>query len=383
MPGLVIDGVAHDIPGLIVRSWLDDKRLTRSPRDGKPRSTKWVRMIINHTTKGIPGGKNHTPQHLIPGAGPAGKEFDVAEFWFNDPQASGAHCVVGRDGAVGQLADLFRTLMWHAMGASPYSIGNELYQEANAGIYEAVLDAAVILIEWQCRLLGIQRQIHLPYRNAPLKRLSTTPRAMTGVFGHRDQTSRRGPGDPGHLLMERLEAAGFEVFDFSKNEDRKVWAGRQAMLGVDDDGLPGPQTNHALRERGYPYGLWTLGEVTEPEPEIPDFIGILCRSLGCYTPERIEAAAEAEAEAVTPAESIEPPKPYGLKFLTPAAPVAAEPYTLAPATTLSPTVDEPEPEPEVAAAEPDVCSKCYGVYCDGTCDEEEPEVAAARMAAEE
>ena len=87
-------------------------------------------------------------------------------------QIEGAHCVVGRDGDVGQLADLFLTLMWHATGASPYSVGNELYQELDASIYEAVLDAAVVLIEWQCRLLGIQRQIHLPYRGGKIKSMA-------------------------------------------------------------------------------------------------------------------------------------------------------------------------------------------------------------------
>ncbi len=86
---------------------------------------------------------------------------------------------------------------------------------------------------------------------------------MVGVYGHREVSDDRGEGDPGDAIFERLLQAGYERYDFDKQEDIAVWKARQAelnqqlgiSLGV--DGVPGVQTVIALIQAGRPHGLWT------------------------------------------------------------------------------------------------------------------------------
>lgn len=272
MPGLIINDKEVLVPGLKILNWRDDKRLARGPEDGTRRNTKWVRNIILHTTKGIPGGKlSHVPQKIVPGGRDMGKEFSVAKFWSGDPRQSGAHIVIDTDGSIGCLADLKTIAMYHAGNRSlnHTSIGIEIYQLGDGTIYQDSLDACVKLVEFLCRHFGIQRQIHWPYRGRPTKRLQAGGSRSVGVFGHRDLTRRRGKGDPGDAIMEQLMAVGFESFDLDQNEDKNVWKQRQEDLGLKPDGVPGPHTVEVLKENNYLYGLWTLGRVL-PEPPVAE-----------------------------------------------------------------------------------------------------------------
>jgi hypothetical protein len=58
--------------------------------------------------------------------------------------------------------------------------------------------------------------------------------------------------------------AGYEKFDFDKNEDKKVWMKRQKEYNLIEDGFPGPATAAALNELGYKHGLW----IERPEIQI-------------------------------------------------------------------------------------------------------------------
>lgn len=282
MGGIVIDGEQVEVPGFESKSWLDDPELRRSGEDGRKRRTRWVRSIIVHTTKGIPGGRNKTAQKLLKGGKDQGKELAVARFWSRSKLSSGAHLIIDTDGSIGCIADLRTEAMFHATQLNDNSIGIEIYQEADAGIYEQSLASCVALIEVLCRAFGIQRQFHAPYRG-PFSRMMKPNNGddCVGVFGHRDLTNNRGSGDPGDFIFEHLEGAGFERFNFDDDEDKDIWKERQELLGLRPDGIPGPQTVNALKEAGYRNGLWTLGKA-ELEVEDPlDVKSYLCKCLGC------------------------------------------------------------------------------------------------------
>jgi hypothetical protein len=265
MPGVVIDGVQTDVPGLRVASWFDDPRLRlrvgqpRAANDGRPRQTRWIRSIVLHTTKGIPGGKDLRPQVIRPGRGPAGMHAeDVARWWASSELCSGAHLVCDFDGTWVCLADLATECAYHATTINDVSIGIEICQGAQAELYDGQLDAVVTMVDFLTARFGIQRQIPDAY-TGPIPRLERGGADCVGVFGHRDQTGNRGRGDPGDAIMARLAAAGYERFDFRAGADQVAWRQRQQQLGppVVVDGVPGPATVTALAQAGYPHGLWT------------------------------------------------------------------------------------------------------------------------------
>lgn len=256
MRGLLIGGALHEVPGVECLSpgagspsWL---RL--APGDYCQRKTKWVRQIVAHTTKGI------APQTIRPGKGAGGKDRVVAEFWRGDPNHSAAHIVVDTDGSVACLADLATICAYHATTANDWSVGIEMYQESDGGVYEATLASTVAVCRTICDVLGIPYQMHhAAYRNAPVERLVPGGRDCVGIYGHRDQTDRRGLGDPGGAIYARLRADGCEGFDFGRREDLDKWIGRQQKLRamgehVDVDGICGPGTMAAMRRRGIKRG---------------------------------------------------------------------------------------------------------------------------------
>jgi hypothetical protein len=254
--GLLVGGLLHQVLGLDIMSpgagsppWLK-----LDPRDYRPRRTPWVRQLILHTTKGI------HPQYVRAGRGPNGRDKVVAEFWRKDPEHSGAHIVIDSDGSVACLADLATVCAYHATSSNDWSVGIEVYQEADGGIYEAALLALDLLAPAICEILAIPFQIPIDrYANAPIERMLDGGPGCVGVFGHRNNTSRRGRGDPGDEVYRRLIAVGAEGFDFGRKGDLSAWIGRQQHLRklgepVTVDGVAGPATMSALRKRGYANG---------------------------------------------------------------------------------------------------------------------------------
>lgn len=245
-------------------SWLDDRRIPRLSRanDARSRTTRWLRGIVLHTTKGIPGGRDRRAQQIRSGRGPDGdRDIKCARYWSTSRELSGAHLIVDCDGSIVCTADLLRDCAFHAGPVNDVSIGIEIYQGDEAELYEEQLDITVALVDWLTRRFGIQRQI--PHRYAgPISRLAAGGRNTVGVYGHRDVTSSRGAGDPGDAIFERLAAAGYEHRDLGRDEDLTVWAGRQEMLRaqtnlrLDLDGIPGPGTLQALLASGRPHGQW-------------------------------------------------------------------------------------------------------------------------------
>jgi hypothetical protein len=172
----------------------------------------------------------------------------------------GAHLIVDFDGTIYQCADLLSEVTYHATIVNEVSIGIEIYQGSHAELYEGQLQCVLKLLDFITGYFGIQRQFHSPYNaNGLPQRISFNNLAgkdVIGVYGHRDVTTDRSIGDPGDFIFDILKQAGYESFDFSKNEDLPIWKDRQSKLGLLADGIPGPNTVKALLKAGYPQGIW-------------------------------------------------------------------------------------------------------------------------------
>jgi len=267
MPGLIIRGEEVPVDGLDIRNWNDDKKLKLAKEDYRTRPDTWVRGVILHTTRGVPGGRDRRPQDIRPGFGPNTKRDErMAQMWSMDNRKAGAHLVVDHDGSICCLADLQMHATLHAGSVNNTTIGIEIYQGSKAELYREQLHVVVKLVDFLTKTFSIQRQLHWPYGRQALKRGLKHGLDMVGVFGHRDVSNNRGEGDPGNEIMEMLIEAGYESFNFAHDEDKEVWMQRQEMLGILPDGVPGPWTSNAIIEHpnlhsaGNAIGLW----VTRP-----------------------------------------------------------------------------------------------------------------------
>jgi hypothetical protein len=265
MPGLVINGEEILIPGLEVINFLDDPRLKLKREDYRPRATRWIRSLYWHTTKG------KWPVQLKPGAGPDTKvEVRIGRLWSTDGRNAGAHLSIDHDLTIGCHADLLLDAAFAVGCANEVSISGELYQGPNNEVYEDQLKVAVELTDFVTAYFSIQRQIPAPDCRGLIKRCTSGrgSKSIVGVFGHRNQTKNRGPGDPGDQIFEYLEDVGYQVFDFNANEDIDHWKKLQQDLldydPEDADGIPGTQTADGLRFIGYANGLWYPPEELRP-----------------------------------------------------------------------------------------------------------------------
>ena len=272
--GAIVSGEVEQVPGLQIVDWKSspDLRL-RFGHSCRDRGDKAIRQVVVHSTKGWPDtALDPRQQRLLPGAGPDGHLVSVAKSWAEGTRLAGAHLIVDFDGSVGCCADLKDEAAYHVGGLNGSSIGIELYQGANAELYEAQMATLVLLVDWLTRRFGIQRQFHAPYRYA-VGRLASGGLDCVGVFGHRDCSHARGPGDPGSFVFDALRAAGYEAFDFAAGDDLAAWKTRQASLaaGLVVDGIPGSATVDALRQPGpqqRAVGLWIArpGDPVIPPP---------------------------------------------------------------------------------------------------------------------
>lgn len=262
---LLIHGSLVDVPGLTITppaSHGGPAYAKLGDDDCRPRTTPWIRQLILHTT----GGK--WPQPLLPGAGLGGHACDIAEMWSGAGSVhSGAQLIVDTDGTVVCLCDLATTVAYHAEGSNPWSIGIEMCTLPNGSIYQATLTATAKLTDFLCYpTFPIPRQMPRgPYRNEPLRRMELGSGArrhnaggpnLVGVFGHRDNTSERGYGDPGNLIWSELAALGFEGLDFNGCEDLAVGERRQHALNalgesLTIDGVVGPASLAAAAKHGF------------------------------------------------------------------------------------------------------------------------------------
>ena len=255
--GFIVGGVAA-LPqafidaGITVRNWRDDPSLRLvigSGGDGTARRTSRIRGIVIHTTQG------KWPQAIKLGVSPAGTGGEAnARYWSRAASQAGAHLIVDTGQEILQTCDLLTEAAYHAGGVNDVTVGIEIVQASDGSLWEDQLTATVLLCDYLTKQFQIQRQIPAPYKqNTPCPRLMAGGRDFFGVYGHRDQTTDRGRGDPGDTIMQRLNAAGYEIVDVLHDADKDLWRSRQAHLntannaGITVDGEPGTQTCNALR----------------------------------------------------------------------------------------------------------------------------------------
>lgn len=288
---IVIDDHELAIPGLRTVSWREDPSFALAiPDDGAPRPARRVTAITLHTTDGALGP-------VRPGLG-ASRDIarKTAQSWRRSPAQGGAHLLVDTDGLVACTCDLARTVARHAGGAGDFTVGVEICQAAGATLYAEQLQVVVRVVDFLTAALGIQRQIPHAYKKR-LARLATQGRSFFGVFGHRDQVSGRGRGDPGDEIFNLLTAAGYERYDLGAGQDLNAWKQRQRALGMSEaqiDGVPGETTRGFLRAAGYADGLWVArpafaGPPPPPRPAPPAGV-----SLDLPTAPRTRLPAEYE-----------------------------------------------------------------------------------------
>lgn len=237
------------------------------PGDYMMRPTPWVRQIIIHTTGGL------WPQAVLPGKAPGGHAQQIAEMWSGADRGSGgrvhsaAQLIVDFDGSVACLCDLASIAAYHAEASNPWSIGIEMSTWPHGEISEVTLKTTAKLVDALCwPTFPIPRQMPRgPYRNEPIARMELNGQGLRhqlggptlcGVFGHRDNTSERGAGDPGDAIWKELDALRFERVNFHTFEDLIVGKERQAQLNARGarltvDGIVGSKSLLAAENQGY------------------------------------------------------------------------------------------------------------------------------------
>ena len=247
-----------------------------NPGDYAMRQTPWIRQVIVHTTGGL------WPQAVLPGRAPGGHARQIAEMWSGADRGGGervhsaAQLIVDFDGTVVCLCDLAAIAAYHAEASNHWSIGIEMCTWPRGEISEATLKATARLVDALCwPTFPIPRQMPRgPYRNEPIARMEVVREVVSlgsrvgstrrqiggpnlcGVFGHRDNTSERGAGDPGDAIFKELDLLGFEWLDFHTFEDLLVGKERQALLNskgarLTVDGVVGPKSLLAAENQGY------------------------------------------------------------------------------------------------------------------------------------
>jgi hypothetical protein len=249
----IVDGKAEPTPGMLSYSFLDDEKYRLTSEDRAARPKVRVRSIVLHTTQG------KWPQAVWPSARAGGGALANIHHWSKDKRCAGSHLLVDQDGVVICAADLASEQTWHATTINAYSIGIEIVQRSDGSLTRPQLEAVVLACDWITRRFRIQRQTPDAFRGA-VKRLVDGGRNFVGVCGHRDQSNNRGRGDPGDVVFDMLDEAGYERFNVLANGDLAAWKPRQAALGFagkDVDGIPLNATCDALERAGHKWGLWT------------------------------------------------------------------------------------------------------------------------------
>jgi hypothetical protein len=248
-----------DTPGLETISWLDDPKVPRTT-DTNPR-TLWIRAIVMHTVHGKVG-------RLLPGIKPSTRAETYAKYQANTSRNVSWDYTIDTDGTIVVSNDPIRRFTWHATDVNPYTVGIEMVQDDNGDLYEGQIAATVKFLDFLTRTLAdynhpIQRQVPMTTAGNPVKGIiaritdDAAAKSVVGIYGHRNQTSNRGPGDPGDYIFEALLKANYKGFNLDLKEDVLFWKDIQTHLGVVPvDGVPGRTTQKALLAKAYPHGLW-------------------------------------------------------------------------------------------------------------------------------
>jgi hypothetical protein len=257
---IVLNGEKVATPGLETVSWLDDPKVPKTT-DVNPR-TQWLRAIVMHTVHGKTG-------KLLPGLSkPSTRAESYAKYQASTSRDVSWDYTIDTDGTIVASNDPVKFYTWQATSVNPFTLGIELVQEDNGDLYEGQIAVAVQFLDVLTRELAdrghpIQRQVPMTADGKPVKGIvkriedSSQAKNFSGVVGHRNQTTNRGPGDPGDHIFNALQKAGYKGFNLDTNDDVVFWKDIQTRLGVTPaDGIPGRATQAALLKAGYKHGLW-------------------------------------------------------------------------------------------------------------------------------
>lgn len=257
---IILDGKQYETPGLDTISYADDPAVPQAT-DFQPRRER-IKWIVIHTVHG-----KRCPV-LRPGfSKPSKRAEQYAIYQANTSREVSWDFTIDTDGTIIQSNDPVRRYTWHAGAFNAFSLGIELVQDSDGTLYGGQMDVLVRFLDFLTRVLAglghpIQRQVPVTSEGTPvpgvIPRLSKadTARQATGVVGHRNLTTNRGPGDPTDFPTLALLEAGYKGFNFGLREDVTFWKDVQTRLGISADGIPGTGTQQALLAAGYPHGLW-------------------------------------------------------------------------------------------------------------------------------
>lgn len=256
---IVLGGQKIETPGLETVSWVDDPKVPKATDTN--RRTMWIRAIVMHTVHGKVG-------NVRPGNAPPSTRAEVyAKYQANTSRDVSWDYTIDSDGTIVASNDPMVSYTWHATSVNPWTIGIEMVQESNGDIWEGQIMAVVKFLDFLTHELAkrghpIQRQVPMTADGKPVRGViprienASDAKSVVGIYGHRNQTTSRGPGDPGDHIFDALLRAGYKGMNIDARDDIKFWKDVQTMLGVTADGVPGPGTATALMAKGYPGGLW-------------------------------------------------------------------------------------------------------------------------------
>lgn len=220
---LVFDGVRVDIPDIDSACFLDNPRFGfTDKRDFKVRKDTPTSICL-HTRMGV------WPQKVVKQVKNRRWDEVGVRRGNSDDRTASWHISIDADGSFVCHLDLITTEAYHASQTNPYSIGIEMYQTLDGTITEATLNTAVKICDVIVDYLGLKKQFPTSdkicqafarpdgkwhkYRKRAYMRGGKSGKGFSGVFGHRNATRNRGKGDPGDVIFEMLESAGYKPVD--------------------------------------------------------------------------------------------------------------------------------------------------------------------------
>lgn len=266
---IVLNGLKIATPGLETVSWLDDPHVPQAT-DGSPR-TKWIRAIVLHTVHGKIGA-------LKAGFKASTRAEAYAKYQANTSRDVSWDYTIDTDGTIIVSNDPLKKFTWQATSVNPFTLGIEFVQDDDGAVYSGQMDAGVKFLDFLTRELAkaghpVPRCVPVTAEGKPVKAegkpvkgvipriaKADTAASVCGIYGHRNQTTNRGPGDPGDHIFNALLAAGYKGFHYETGQDLDFWKGIQQQLGITGssaDGVPGRATQEKLMAAGHKYGLWT------------------------------------------------------------------------------------------------------------------------------
>lgn len=256
---IVLNGEKIETPGLETVSYMDGLGI-RKATDLSRRSLD-IQAIVLHTTKGMRG-------KVLPGSIPSQRAEALASYQTKTDRDVSWDYTIDLDGTIVVSNDPLTHYTWHAGDVNPFTLGIEFVQTAEGDQTEYQISQGVKFLNFLTRELAkrgtfIQRQIPIGSDGSPrrgvISRIEDNDKARTvyGLYGHDNQTSNKGVGDPGSHIFNALLANGYKGFNLDAQEDIVFWSSVQQRLGgLKVDGKPGPNTCKALQRNGHPLGLW-------------------------------------------------------------------------------------------------------------------------------